>query len=166
MVNSRLTLHSSRRLSARLNLIVRCNPKNERETLLCSRRGWHGYLLPPLYTAGFSSVVFRRPVRGSSRHKRDPTKTKSASCKLHTAYGLRANCNGRSRLFWCCRNMRHYTLTSRLAYLTAAGIAADWPLTPNPPVERDRQPAALVGSLRGFAAPAAPHLARWATPKP
>jgi hypothetical protein len=30
----------------------------------------------------------------------------------------------------------------------------------NPPVEWDRQPAALVGSLRGFAAPAAPHLAR------
>ena len=33
---------------------------------------------------------------------------------------------------------------------------------PNPPVERDRQQAALVGSLRGFAAPAAPHLARYA----
>jgi hypothetical protein len=34
------------------------------------------------------------------------------------------------------------------------------PSAPNPPVERDRQQAALVGSLRGFAAPAAPHLAR------
>jgi hypothetical protein len=33
-------------------------------------------------------------------------------------------------------------------------------LVSNPPVERDRQQAALVGSLRGFAAPAAPHLAR------
>jgi hypothetical protein len=30
----------------------------------------------------------------------------------------------------------------------------------NIPVERDRQQAALVGSLRGFAAPAAPHLQR------
>jgi len=30
----------------------------------------------------------------------------------------------------------------------------------NPPVERDRLPAALAGTLRGFAAPAAPHLAR------
>ena len=35
-------------------------------------------------------------------------------------------------------------------------------MSPNPPVERDGQPAALVGSLRSFAAPAAPHLARWA----
>ena len=34
------------------------------------------------------------------------------------------------------------------------------PITPNIPVERDRQQAALVGSLRGFAAPAAPHLQR------
>ncbi len=32
----------------------------------------------------------------------------------------------------------------------------------NPPVERDRREAALLGSLRGFAAPAAPHLRRWA----
>lgn len=32
---------------------------------------------------------------------------------------------------------------------------------PNPSVERDGQPAALVGSLRSFAAPAAPHLARY-----
>jgi len=32
--------------------------------------------------------------------------------------------------------------------------------TPNPPVERDRREAALLGSLRGFAAPAAAHLAR------
>ena len=31
---------------------------------------------------------------------------------------------------------------------------------PNPSVERDRQRAALVGSLRGYAAPAAPHLKR------
>ena len=30
----------------------------------------------------------------------------------------------------------------------------------NIPLERDRQQAALVGSLRGFAAPAAPQLAR------
>lgn len=30
----------------------------------------------------------------------------------------------------------------------------------NPPVERDRLPAALAGTLRDFAAPAAPHLAR------
>jgi hypothetical protein len=35
-------------------------------------------------------------------------------------------------------------------------------ITPNIPVERDRPKAALWGSLRGFAAPAAPHLARWA----
>jgi hypothetical protein len=33
-------------------------------------------------------------------------------------------------------------------------------MTPNPPVERDRLQAALAGTLRGFAAPAAPHLAR------
>ena len=33
----------------------------------------------------------------------------------------------------------------------------------NPPVERGRREAALLGSLRGFAAPAAPHLARWAS---
>lgn len=33
---------------------------------------------------------------------------------------------------------------------------------PNPSLERERQPAALVGSLRGFAAPATPHLKRWA----
>ena len=32
--------------------------------------------------------------------------------------------------------------------------------TPNIPVERDRREAALLGSLRGFAAPAAPHLQR------
>ena len=31
---------------------------------------------------------------------------------------------------------------------------------PNLPLEWDRQQAALVGSLRGFAAPAAPQLAR------
>lgn len=31
---------------------------------------------------------------------------------------------------------------------------------PNSSVERDRPQAALVGSLRGFAAPAAPQLAR------
>ena len=30
----------------------------------------------------------------------------------------------------------------------------------NPPVERDRREASLLGALRGFAAPAAPHLAR------
>lgn len=36
-------------------------------------------------------------------------------------------------------------------------------ISPNPPVERDRLPAALAGSLRGFAAPAAPHLARYAS---
>ncbi len=30
----------------------------------------------------------------------------------------------------------------------------------NPPVERARREAALLGSLRGFAAPTAPHLAR------
>jgi len=36
-------------------------------------------------------------------------------------------------------------------------------LLSNIPVERDRQQATLVGSLRGFAAPAAPHLARWAS---
>ena len=36
------------------------------------------------------------------------------------------------------------------------------PLRPNPPVERDRREAALLGTLRGFAAPAAPHLARYA----
>ena len=34
------------------------------------------------------------------------------------------------------------------------------PGSPNPSVERDRRQAALAGSLRGFAAPAAPHLAR------
>ena len=33
-------------------------------------------------------------------------------------------------------------------------------LRSNPPVERDRREAALLGSLRGFAAPAAPHLRR------
>lgn len=32
----------------------------------------------------------------------------------------------------------------------------------NPPVERDRLPASPAGSLRGFAASAAPHLARYA----
>jgi len=31
---------------------------------------------------------------------------------------------------------------------------------PNPSVERDRPQAALVGSLRGFAATAAPHVKR------
>ncbi len=30
----------------------------------------------------------------------------------------------------------------------------------NPPVERDRREAAVLGSPHGFAAPAAPHLAR------
>ncbi len=34
------------------------------------------------------------------------------------------------------------------------------PITPNIAVERDRRQAGLAGSLRGFAAPAAPHLAR------
>ena len=34
------------------------------------------------------------------------------------------------------------------------------PMLSNIPVERDRREAALLGSLRGFAAPAAPHLAR------
>ena len=34
--------------------------------------------------------------------------------------------------------------------------------TPNNSVERDRPQAALVGSLRGFAATAAPHVKRWA----
>jgi len=33
-------------------------------------------------------------------------------------------------------------------------------MPPNPPLERDRREAALLGSLRGFAAPAAPQLAR------
>ena len=33
----------------------------------------------------------------------------------------------------------------------------------NPPVERDRLPAQPSGSLRRYAAPAAPHLARWAS---
>ena len=33
-------------------------------------------------------------------------------------------------------------------------------MKPNISVERDRLPAALAGSLRGFAAPAAPHLER------
>ena len=32
----------------------------------------------------------------------------------------------------------------------------------NPPLERDRLPALPAGALRGFAAPAAPQLARWA----
>lgn len=41
-------------------------------------------------------------------------------------------------------------------------IAQATPMKSNIPVERDRQQAALVGSLRGFAAPAAPHLQRWA----
>ena len=31
---------------------------------------------------------------------------------------------------------------------------------PNPPLERDRLPALPAGTLRGFAAPAAPQLAR------
>jgi hypothetical protein len=31
---------------------------------------------------------------------------------------------------------------------------------PNPPLERDRREAALLGSLRGYAASAAPQLAR------
>jgi hypothetical protein len=35
--------------------------------------------------------------------------------------------------------------------------------TPNPSVERDRREAALLGSLRGFAAPAAPHVKRSAS---
>ena len=52
---------------------------------------------------------------------------------------------------------------------TACRVAASGVLTlgrlqpislPNPSVERDGQPAALVGSLRSFAAPAAPHLTR------
>ena len=30
----------------------------------------------------------------------------------------------------------------------------------NPPLERDRRQATLTGALRGFAAPAAPQLAR------
>ena len=34
---------------------------------------------------------------------------------------------------------------------------------PNNSVERDRLQAALVGSLRGFAATAAPHVKRWAS---
>lgn len=33
---------------------------------------------------------------------------------------------------------------------------------PNNSVERDRPQAALVGSLRGFTAAAAPHVKRWA----
>ena len=37
------------------------------------------------------------------------------------------------------------------------------PLWPNPPLERDRREAALLGSLRGFAAPAAPQLVRYAS---
>lgn len=32
---------------------------------------------------------------------------------------------------------------------------------PNPPVNPDRLQAALAGTLRGFAAPAAGYLARW-----
>lgn len=35
-------------------------------------------------------------------------------------------------------------------------------VTPNNSVERDRLQAALIGSLRGFAATAAPHVKRWA----
>ncbi len=35
---------------------------------------------------------------------------------------------------------------------------------PNISVERDRRQAALAGSLRGYAAPAAPHVKRWASP--
>jgi hypothetical protein len=35
-------------------------------------------------------------------------------------------------------------------------------MSPNLPVERDRPKAALWGSLRGFAAAAAPHLRRYA----
>lgn len=34
---------------------------------------------------------------------------------------------------------------------------------PNISVERDRRQAALTGSLRGYAAPAAPHVKRWAS---
>lgn len=34
-------------------------------------------------------------------------------------------------------------------------------MSSNPPLERDRREAALLGSLRGFAAPAAPQLARY-----
>ena len=34
------------------------------------------------------------------------------------------------------------------------------PMLPNISVERDRRQAGLAGSLRGFAAPAAPHLRR------
>jgi len=34
---------------------------------------------------------------------------------------------------------------------------------PNIAVERDRRQAGLAGSLRGFAAPAAPHLKRYAS---
>ena len=36
---------------------------------------------------------------------------------------------------------------------------------PNISVERDRLPAQPAGSLRGFAAPAAPHLRRWGYPQ-
>jgi len=35
-------------------------------------------------------------------------------------------------------------------------------MSPNPPVERDRRQAGLAGSLRGFTAPAAGYLKRWA----
>ena len=47
--------------------------------------------------------------------------------------------------------------------LSTASRARQMKLRPNPPVEWDRREAALLGSLRGFAAPAAPHLARYAS---
>ena len=48
-------------------------------------------------------------------------------------------------------------------FCSAASVASSSAVRPNPSVERDRLPAQPAGSLRGFAAPAAPHLRRWAS---
>ena len=48
-------------------------------------------------------------------------------------------------------------------HCTAMIITTVTDMLPNTAVERDRRQAGLAGSLRGFAAPAAPHLRRWAS---
>ena len=51
-------------------------------------------------------------------------------------------------------------VSRRLTFARAQFPVPSHASSPNPPVERDRRQAGLAGSLRGFAAPAAPHLAR------
>lgn len=76
----------------------------------------------------------------------------------HLALCKRSKGIGTGRVGKDLRSSFHTLLGYRRRYGSDVSLMKN--LRPNNSVERDRQPAALVGSLRSFAAPAAPHLKR------